>query len=54
MLLPLTSQSTGRRRPWLPQRTKLRTSTGTTLMVDGGATVYLPSTSFAGGGRGAV
>ena len=27
---------------------------GTTLMVDGGATVYLPSTSFAGGGRGAV
>ena len=25
---------------------------GTTLMVDGGATVYLPSASFAGGGKG--
>lgn len=26
---------------------------GTTLMVDGGATVYMPSTSFAAGGGGA-
>ena len=27
---------------------------GTTLMVEGGATVYMPSTSFAGGGKGSV
>jgi len=27
---------------------------GTTLMVDGGATVYLPSTQVAGRGKGAT
>jgi NAD(P)-dependent dehydrogenase (short-subunit alcohol dehydrogenase family) len=27
---------------------------GTTLMVDGGASVYMPSTQFAGGGKGAT
>ena len=26
---------------------------GATLIVEGGATVYMPSTSFAGGGKGA-
>jgi NAD(P)-dependent dehydrogenase (short-subunit alcohol dehydrogenase family) len=27
---------------------------GTTLMVDGGATIYMPSAQFAGGGKGAA
>jgi NAD(P)-dependent dehydrogenase (short-subunit alcohol dehydrogenase family) len=27
---------------------------GTTLMVDGGATVYMPTAQFAGGGKGAA
>jgi NAD(P)-dependent dehydrogenase (short-subunit alcohol dehydrogenase family) len=27
---------------------------GTTLVVDGGATVYMPSAQFAGGGKGAA